>query len=75
MITALRMTNELLEILPDHERAQGNKMYYEKHLETTTLPKPDLKLMGDDGSAGLDSITAVCTIFLVSVFILNIYIV
>lgn len=54
------MTNELLEILPDHERAQGNKAFYEKHLKTESLPKPDLKLMGDDGSVNLESVTAVC---------------
>lgn len=47
------MTNELLEILPDHERASGNKIFYEKHLENLKLVdqfKPELRRKGDDGS-------------------------
>lgn len=54
MVRALEMTNELLEILPDHERAAGNKVYYEKHLENLKLVdqfKPEIKhAKGDDGS-------------------------
>ncbi|BES92490.1 prolyl 4-hydroxylase [Nesidiocoris tenuis] len=34
--SALDMTNELLQIYPDHERAQGNKVYYLKALEKKT---------------------------------------
>lgn len=45
------MTNELLELKPDHERAIGNKQYYEKEL---ALQKKDRKLRGDDGSKDLD---------------------
>lgn len=45
---ALDMTEELLELVPDHSRARGNKYYYEKELvklnEKSTL-------RGDDGSA------------------------
>ncbi|KXJ68946.1 hypothetical protein RP20_CCG000895 [Aedes albopictus] len=45
--TALLMTNELLELVPDHERAVGNKVYYEKELEKEAMQKA---LRGDDGS-------------------------
>uniref|UniRef100_A0A6B2EEH2 procollagen-proline 4-dioxygenase n=1 Tax=Phlebotomus kandelakii TaxID=1109342 RepID=A0A6B2EEH2_9DIPT len=49
--SALTMTNELLELKPDHERAMGNKHYYEKEL---AMQKSDRKLRGDDGSRDLD---------------------
>lgn len=42
---ALKMTNELLEILPNHERAQGNKIYYEETLQQTK----EEKKKGDEG--------------------------
>lgn len=32
---ALKLTNELLELRPTHQRAQGNKVYYEEALKTT----------------------------------------
>lgn len=41
------MTNELLELIPDHERARGNKIYYEKELQTQESKQ---KLRGDDGT-------------------------
>lgn len=41
------MTNELLELVPDHERAVGNKVYYEKELEKEAQQKA---FRGDDGS-------------------------
>jgi prolyl 4-hydroxylase len=41
------MTNELLEMNPKHERALGNKFYYEKELR---LLSSKAKLRGDDGS-------------------------
>uniref|UniRef100_A0A336MJ28 procollagen-proline 4-dioxygenase n=2 Tax=Culicoides sonorensis TaxID=179676 RepID=A0A336MJ28_CULSO len=44
---ALTMTNELLELIPDHERARGNKAYYEKELQ---LQASKSQLRGDDGS-------------------------
>jgi hypothetical protein len=44
--TALRLTNELLEILPGHQRAQGNKIYY----ETTLSKQPSSKRKGEDES-------------------------
>lgn len=46
---ALQMTNELLEILPDHERAQGNKVYYEETLQQTK----EQKRKGDDGDEAI----------------------
>lgn len=52
-MTALKMTNELLQILPDHERANGNKVFYEKHLAEDRINKPDKKMRGDDGSTTL----------------------
>ncbi|XP_058444730.1 prolyl 4-hydroxylase subunit alpha-1-like [Malaya genurostris] len=47
MQTALLMTNELLELVPNHERAVGNKAYYEKELQKEASQKA---LRGDDGS-------------------------
>lgn len=43
---ALDLTNKLLEILPTHSRALGNKIYYEEELEKST----DTKRKGDDES-------------------------
>lgn len=48
---ALVMTNELLEILPNHERAKGNKGYYEKELAEI---KSTRNKRGDDGSEDVD---------------------
>lgn len=45
--SALTMTDELLELVPDHERARGNKYYYEKELEKVSEKS---QLRGDDGS-------------------------
>lgn len=44
---ALKMTNELLDMAPDHKRAQGNKYYYEKELAKVNEKSV---LRGDDGS-------------------------
>lgn len=41
------MTNELLELLPNHERALGNKGFYEKEIAELKATK---KVKGDDGS-------------------------
>ncbi|XP_052860862.1 prolyl 4-hydroxylase subunit alpha-1-like [Anopheles cruzii] len=46
--TALSMTEELLELVPNHERAVSNKAYYVKELEKEAHHKV---LRGDDGSA------------------------
>lgn len=43
---ALQMTNELLEIVPDHERARGNKAFYERELRKIEKNK---ELRGDSG--------------------------
>ncbi|XP_065371276.1 prolyl 4-hydroxylase subunit alpha-1 [Calliphora vicina] len=45
--SALSMTNELLQLIPDHERASGNKVYYEKELKELSVRK---KVKGDDGT-------------------------
>lgn len=47
---ALKMTNELLTMVPDHQRAQGNKYYYEKELAKVNEKSV---LRGDDGSDDL----------------------
>lgn len=44
---ALKMTNELLDMVPDHQRARGNKYYYEKELAKANEKSV---LRGDDGS-------------------------
>lgn len=50
--TALEMTNELLTLLPDHERANGNKKYYELELaKEHKSQSSDQLLRGDDGFA------------------------
>lgn len=46
---ALSMTKELLEIDPTHERAVGNKIYYEKELAKAESTETKA-LRGDDGS-------------------------
>ncbi|XP_060646476.1 prolyl 4-hydroxylase subunit alpha-1 [Drosophila nasuta] len=45
--SALTMTNELLQLLPNHERANGNKKFYEKEIAHL---KELRKMKGDDGS-------------------------
>lgn len=49
------LTNELLELSPNHERAFGNKAYYEKELAKEVEDKADKMLRGDDGSPGLET--------------------
>lgn len=44
---ALTMTNELLKLLPHHERANGNKRFYEKEIANQLQLR---KMKGDDGS-------------------------
>lgn len=44
---ALDMTNELLELVPNHSRARGNKFYYERELARKSSKS---YLRGDDGS-------------------------
>lgn len=48
------MTNELLEILPEHERAIGNKFYYEKQLAIDAAETAERMLRGDTGSPSLN---------------------
>lgn len=57
------MTNELLQLLPEHERALGNKKYYEKELNKETVVRHDKQLRGDDGSAdtGLNQVMEIFT--------------
>ncbi|XP_066993933.1 prolyl 4-hydroxylase subunit alpha-2 [Anabrus simplex] len=45
--TALKLTDELLEILPGHQRALGNKEYYLKDIEEKESEREHKK--GDDG--------------------------
>lgn len=52
--SALELTNELLELAPNHERANGNKLFYEKELALEAEQKADKMLRGDDGSPGLE---------------------
>lgn len=52
--SALDMTNELLQLSPNHERAAGNKMYYERELARKSTESTDRKLRGDDGSDELE---------------------
>ena len=64
-MSALSMTNELLELVPEHERAVGNKVYYEKEL---ARKKKEKVLRGDDGSEDVpvDSTTVInnqCVLF------------
>ncbi|XP_071438685.1 prolyl 4-hydroxylase subunit alpha-1 [Hetaerina americana] len=44
--SALQLTNELLEIIPTHQRALGNKVYYEAEIES----KSGQHRRGEDGS-------------------------
>lgn len=47
-----------MELSPNHERASGNKLFYEKELQQEAEQKSDKMLRGDDGSPGLDVNTA-----------------
>ncbi|KAG8235127.1 hypothetical protein J437_LFUL012323 [Ladona fulva] len=44
--SALQLTNELLEIIPNHQRALGNKVYYEAELQSQRVRQRK----GEDGS-------------------------
>lgn len=57
------MTNELLKLLPNHERANGNKVYYEKELSKTSEEKSDKLLRGDDGSIDVIDETKSTTVY------------
>lgn len=58
------MTNELLKLAPNHERAVGNKIYYERELARKSTESDDRKLRGDDGSPELEqSVTDVTNAF------------
>ncbi|KAG8197753.1 hypothetical protein JTE90_006799 [Oedothorax gibbosus] len=46
---ALKLTNDLLELVPDHPRAQGNRAYYEDAITNAAHTK-----RGDDGDVQLD---------------------
>ncbi|KAJ3641680.1 hypothetical protein Zmor_028164 [Zophobas morio] len=48
---ALDLTNKLLEILPTHTRALGNKVYYEDELQKIV----EEKRKGDDGSEAIQN--------------------
>lgn len=49
---ALQMTNELLEIVPQHERAMSNKLFYERELDKANKKKA---LRGDSGTEDVPS--------------------
>lgn len=44
---ALSMTNELLELVPTHERALGNRAYYQKEIQNKASQSK--KKRGEDG--------------------------
>lgn len=47
-----------MTLSPEHERATGNKLFYEKELAKEAEVKADKMLRGDDGSPELDEQTA-----------------
>ncbi|XP_076257689.1 prolyl 4-hydroxylase subunit alpha-1 isoform X2 [Rhynchophorus ferrugineus] len=51
---ALDLTNKLLEIIPTHQRALGNKVYYEGELKELE-EKENNKRKGDDGSEDIET--------------------
>jgi prolyl 4-hydroxylase len=48
---ALKLTNELLEIVPTHQRALGNKVYYLQDIENASKEQK----RGDDGTQAVPS--------------------
>jgi len=48
---ALKLTNELLEIVPTHQRALGNKVYYLQDIEDASKEQK----RGDDGTEDVPS--------------------
>ncbi|KAL1505429.1 hypothetical protein ABEB36_004999 [Hypothenemus hampei] len=51
---ALDLTNKLLEIVPSHSRALGNRLYYEDQLKELKQKEP-LKRKGDDGTDDIET--------------------
>ncbi|XP_060526427.1 prolyl 4-hydroxylase subunit alpha-1 isoform X2 [Cylas formicarius] len=51
---ALDLTNKLLELVPSHPRALGNKVYYEDEL-TRATSSPSAMKKGDDGSQDVET--------------------
>jgi prolyl 4-hydroxylase len=47
----LKLTNELLEIVPSHQRALGNKVYYLQDIEKSLKEQKK----GDDGTAAVQT--------------------
>lgn len=48
VVRALSMTNELLELVPSHQRALGNRAYYQEEIQKRT--NESRRKRGEDGS-------------------------
>jgi prolyl 4-hydroxylase len=48
VVRALSMTNELLELVPTHQRALGNRAYYQEEIQKKT--NESRRKRGEDGT-------------------------
>ena len=48
VVRALSMTNELLELVPTHQRALGNRAYYQEEIQKRT--NESRRKRGEDGT-------------------------
>lgn len=62
--SALYMTNELLQIHPEHERAHGNKVYYEKEIAQLIVKKKNKGDTGTEDTPISDLVALMCALSL-----------
>jgi len=62
---ALKLTNELLEIVPTHQRALGNKVYYLQDIDNASKEQK----RGDDGTEAVpsDQVSLYCRNYILGV--------
>ncbi|XP_066146817.1 prolyl 4-hydroxylase subunit alpha-1 isoform X1 [Euwallacea fornicatus] len=53
---ALDLTNKLLELIPTHSRALGNRVYYEDQLKEQEKVQNEIRKKGDDDSEAIETI-------------------
>lgn len=67
VVRALSMTNELLEMVPTHQRALGNRVYYQEEIQKKT--KETRKKRGEDGTDDDDTTSSPVMCFFIKILI------
>lgn len=70
---ALKLTDELLEERPNHQRAQGNKVYYEEVLQQQKTQKRGESGDFMDEDAAVQKVLLCCIIWYLRYFIPHVY--